>query len=244
MTISTVAAWLLGLGMILGSSCSAHAQVPPDMVGRYTTKAGQCAPDISPDEGSHYVIQSNAISFYEIDCHIRRASPVPDGVALDADCIKGGGSRTFTRIVIRRLGERRLSLAYGDTGPDTLEWCGPFTPTPPADLRRSRWMHNGSAMRMDEAGGSLEITYVKPRAGTAAAGVREGTVLVIASRNGDTVQGGAYIFHPKCGPARFEVEGKFINPRTLVLKGEAPRFGKDCAARPSKRETLRFNRTK
>lgn len=85
--------------------------------------------------------------------------------------------------------------------------------------------HNGSAMRVDPANGT--ITYYKPKAAIAGT-IKPGTVLFRADTPWDPyddsalIKGTAYMFKKGCEPAPYPVSGHHSGWHTITLKGAAP----------------------
>lgn len=96
-----------------------------------------------------------------------------------------------------------------------------------ADLVSNREIsdHNGSAMRVDPAEGT--ITYYKPKASIAGT-IKPGTVLFQADAPWDPyddsalIRGTAYVFKKGCEPAPYPVSGRHSGWHTITLKGAAP----------------------
>jgi len=92
------------------------------------------------------------------------------------------------------------------------------------------WDHNGSVMCLVANGSSREIYYQKPRSGMLEAGARPGSLLFRGEVNNGQYLGTAYIFNPHCEPIPYEVKGAILNDdERIVLTGQAPRVGRDCA---------------
>ncbi len=90
---------------------------------------------------------------------------------------------------------------------------------------RSVFDHNGSAMIVDPATGT--IVYRDPKKSIAGT-VKPGALLFKSDApwdpydDGQVVRGTAYVFKKGCDPAPYEVSGKQQGWHTLVLKGPAP----------------------
>jgi hypothetical protein len=115
--------------------------------------------------------------------------------------------------------------------------------TPKPDNKISRWVHNGSTVTFQETKGSFEIDYLEPRKEMMNVGVRTETMLFFGNREGDTLQGKAYIFHPKCGPLAYDVEGTFTTgANRLTLSGLSPRVDSKCQVIKGVLDALAFER--
>jgi len=78
-----------------------------------------------------------------------------------------------------------------------------------------------------------------------AVGVRDGTLLFSGQKNGDSIEGQAYIFSLKCGPLKYEVKGEMSEGgRRIVLLGFAPKVNAKCEFVDKLPDTLRFDRMK
>jgi hypothetical protein len=74
-------------------------------------------------------------------------------------------------------------------------------------------------------------------------GVRTETMLFFGSIESDTIQGKAYIFHPKCGPLPYDVQGTFSTGASrLTLSGLSPRVDSKCEVIKGVLEALTFER--
>jgi hypothetical protein len=98
-------------------------------------------------------------------------------------------------------------------------------------------------MSISEKNGNLEIAYLQPRQGMLTVGVRANTTLFVGQRDGELVEGTAYIFHPKCGPFGYQAKGQFLEgQRLLHLEGMSPRLNRGCEVERELPEVLRFER--
>lgn len=222
----------------------AAAQTPPSLLGTWSTKKGLCSRDVSPEDAIIYEFAPDRVSFYEIDCHVREAKSVRDGVEFDVDCVKGGGSRWFDKLTVRAQSPVLLSTRFRKMSyiKDRIHYCGPLSQEQRTS-KVTRWMHNRSVMTMEESNSDFEISYEQPRSGMAAVGVRRGTMLLFGLRNGASFQGTAYIFHPRCGPARYDVEGEALeNGRALVFSGQRPKLNAACEPAGEAPDRLRFEK--
>ena len=90
-------------------------------------------------------------------------------------------------------------------------------------------MHHGSVISVIDNNGNLEIDYLKPRKELMTVGVRTETMLFFGTKDGDKVEGHAYIFNKKCGPLPYEVQGRSLNDgRRIVLSGLSPKVDAKC----------------
>lgn len=104
------------------------------------------------------------------------------------------------------------------------------------------WNHNGSVMRLEADGAARRFVYDVPRKGMIAAGARAGDVVFEGSREGATYSGTAYIFSKSCGQVGYPVAGNVSSDeRSVVLEGQAPRLGADCAVKSYRRDRLQFD---
>lgn len=106
------------------------------------------------------------------------------------------------------------------------------------------WNHNGSVMRLEADGAERRFIYDVPRPGMLNAGARSGDVVFAGRREGATYSGTAYIFSKSCGQVGYPVAGN-VSPdeRSVVLEGQAPRLGSDCAVKSYRRDRLKFELT-
>ena len=113
-------------------------------------------------------------------------------------------------------------------------------PPPPAS-GVSRWMHNGSVMRLTAEGNRRFFHYETPRVGMLKAGAKSGTLLFEGVRLGDRYTGQAYIFRKGCEPHPYIVEGEVsADERRIALRGKAPRLDKTCTVTSTRDDVLIF----
>jgi hypothetical protein len=252
---SVLFAIILGLQL---SPQSLSAQVPDAIFGKWSDSSDKKTCEIpvgsSPDVATLYQISAKGLFFYEIDCAARDVSFHDGSADFDLDCFKGGGAaRWFEKVSVRPSGANRVILSFSnrkpplgrDTRIETLYRCPAEKMAEPPISKAiiSQWKHNGSIMSMSEEQGSLEIAYVQPRPGMSAVGVRADTTLFLGQRDGDQVEGTAYLFNPNCGPLGYQVKGQFLNGRnTLLLSGMSPRISRGCEIAKEVSEALRFER--
>jgi hypothetical protein len=130
--------------------------------------------------------------------------------------------------------------------PETTGTVVPVVPPGQAELSpiTSQWIHNGSIVSFEEKDGSVEIDYLIPRGGLGSVGVQEGTTLFYGARNGDAIEGTAYVFNARSGPLGYEVHGEMLSEGTVVLlSGLAPHVNANCEVVWKKLDYLRFDRT-
>ena len=109
----------------------------------------------------------------------------------------------------------------------TSLYAQPQDASPPAE--RTLWDHNGSIMYLIAIGSSRELHYQKPRPGMLEAGAHPDDVLFKGEINDGQISGTAYIFNAQCGQVAFHVKGPTLdNGGRIVLKGQAPRIGRNC----------------
>ncbi len=106
------------------------------------------------------------------------------------------------------------------------------------------WNHNGSVMRLEANGAERRFIYEVPRPGMVNAGARPGDVVFAGRRDGATYSGTAYMFSKSCGQVGYPVAGN-VSPdeQGVVLEGQAPRLGSDCAVKSYRRDRLKFELT-
>jgi hypothetical protein len=191
--------------------------------------------------GEGIQITPKYVLFYEIECLIQDVFNRGDGMDLNIDCLKGGGARWFEKLEVRRLAANRLSLRFTsrvgknvvneNSDQETVYRCPDekVTESPQQQNKISQWMHNGSSMSFVESNGSLEIDYLKPRIKLMAVGVRTETMLFLGTKDGDKIEGRAYIFNQRCGPLQYEVQGQSVNNgHRVVLSGLSPQVDAKC----------------
>ena len=91
-----------------------------------------------------------------------------------------------------------------------------------AALAESCWLHNGSLMRLRDAGSARAFHYESPRPELWDAGVGRGTRLFRGERVGDWMQGYAAVFSAACPaqPLEYWVEGPIsANPPRIEMQG-------------------------
>jgi hypothetical protein len=248
------------LVVILGLSLvpqTLSAQVPDAIFGKWSDSPDHKTCEIpvgaSPDVATLYQISRKGIFFYEFDCATRDVIFREGGADFELDCFKGAVARWFERASVRPSGANRLKLSFSnrrptlgdDTRTENLYRCPAekVAEEPISDAVITQWKHNGSVMSLSERKGNLEIAYVQPRPGMSAVGVRANTTLFLGQKDGDQVEGTAYLFGSKCGPRGYEVKGQFLSGKTaLVLSGLSPRVNRGCDVVREVSEALRFER--
>lgn len=101
----------------------------------------------------------------------------------------------------------------------------------------SCWVHNGSLMRLQDAGTLRLFSYEVPRVGLRSAGVWRGTVLFDGENLGGWYRGFARVFSSSCPgePLDYYVEGPVTGGQTRVILQGAREVYDDC--RPTGRYT-------
>jgi hypothetical protein len=122
-------------------------------------------------------------------------------------------------------------------------WTSAQAQTQTAPPKSTIWDHNASVMYLVANGSTRELYYQKPRPGMSEAGARPGSLLFRGQINDGQYSGTAYIFNRRCGPIPFQVKGPILdNDERIVLRGEAPRVGRNCRTYESYTSTLEFRR--
>jgi hypothetical protein len=246
-----------GMGILISSA--AHGQDLQAVFGKWSDSPDKRTCDItvgsSPDDATVFRISPTSIDYYEIDCAVKDAKSTPDGVQMNVDCFKGAGVlRWFETVRLKPLAADRLQFSTSNRKPplsgaagqsSTLYRCSADEGSAPNTTERqiSQWSHNGSVMSVSETNGSIEIDYLEPRAGMKSVGVRPQTMLFYGSKNGNRIEGNAYIFDSRCGPVSYGAEGQFsADGHSLLLSGQSPRVNGNCDVVRSVAEILRFER--
>lgn len=87
----------------------------------------------------------------------------------------------------------------------------------------SLWELNQSVLGLYKDGAERVLRYEEPRAAVQEEGVISGTVWFKGSLTGNTYSGIAYVFHRRCGPHPFRVEGTLDHDeRRIAFTGEQP----------------------
>ena len=110
-----------------------------------------------------------------------------------------------------------------------------------SNCARDDYDHNGSLMEWEICdGGTFVISYVEPRSGLIAVGVKSGTVLVDGTeREGGVVSGTARRFSKTCGPLAYAVTGH-NRGNMIVLNGNAPKVDTNCRVTGYRTDNLLF----
>ena len=196
----------------------------------------------TPNEHMMYRITKKYIFFYEMDCLILDVVNRGDGLYLNIDCFKeGSSSRWFQKLEVRVLSTNQLKLRFGlavgknaantSVDQETVYRCPDekITESPQQENKINQWTHDGSVISVIDNNGNLEIDYLKPRKELMTVGVRTETMLFFGTKDGDKVEGHAYIFNKKCGPLPYEVQGRSLNDgRRIVLSGLSPKVDAKC----------------
>jgi hypothetical protein len=245
----------IGIGLV---SHFASAQTASAVYGKWSESSDKKTCEIpvgsSPDEAMVYLISPRGIAFYEFDCAARDIGFRDGGVVFNLDCFKGAAARWFEDALAKPRGSDQLTLVFRNRRPSlgrgsdltthTLYKCPKIDADLPSEKNdTSQWSHNGSIMSLSERNNNVEMDYVQPRPGMLQVGVRASTPLFIGQRDGDAVEGTAYLFDPTCGPVGYEVKGQYLSGgKTLILSGKSPRLNRYCQEIRLTAEALRFER--
>lgn len=226
------ARWAFLLALIVGLPVSVSAQVPADLLGRWTSSPPACEDDA--EKGVAVLgLTPSGIGWLEIDCDIHEARRTGEGAALGVECFQGGGSSGKGAIDVRRAGpdsiEVRVQPGPGAPGETfALTRCKGEVAIPDT-VKSSRWSHNGSTVVLYAEGERRAFYYDRPRAGMIEAGARRGRLLFKGEIVGERYVGLAYVFSRKCGPRSYPVDGPILDEHArVVLKGKAPRVDETC----------------
>ena len=103
----------------------------------------------------------------------------------------------------------------------------------------SRWLFNGSVVRLYADGNRRRILYDLPKDGLARRGIVQGSVMFEGRRNGSVYEGQAYSYPLGCKPAAYLVEGRVSrDERSVVLEGFAPTYSSRCLRSGLRRQRL------
>ncbi len=239
-----VARWACLLALIAGLPLPALAQVPADLLGRWTSSPPNC--DDDAERGVAVLgLTPSGIGWLDIDCDIEEARKTGDGAALSVECFKGGGSSGKGRIDIRKTGSDQLEVrvlagagAPGETF--ALARCtGEAAITD--EVKSSRWSHNGSTLVLYAEGDRRAFYYDRPRPGMIEAGARRGRLLFKGEIAGERYVGLAYVFSRRCGPRSYPVDGPILDEHArVVLRGTAPRVDEACKVAGHADDELEF----
>jgi tetratricopeptide (TPR) repeat protein len=103
-------------------------------------------------------------------------------------------------------------------------------PTFAQDHASSLWELNGSVLGLYKNGTERIFRYEEPRQAVRELGVETGTVMFNGTLAGNTYTGTAFVFHHRCGPTPFDVEGTLNDDeRRIAFSGEQPMsFDEKC----------------
>jgi hypothetical protein len=105
----------------------------------------------------------------------------------------------------------------------------------------SLWNHNGSTLHLVASGQKREFYYEEPRDGMVQAGARKGSLVFSGVVKANRYIGSAFIYNPQCGTFPYQVSGPIVdNYRRVILRGQAPRIGRDCKVIGHFSDTLEF----
>src|SRR5438477_9829780 len=94
----------------------------------------------------------------------------------------------------------------------------------------SLWELNESVLGLYKNGAERVFRYEEPRAAVQHEGVASGTAWFKGTLTGNTYTGTAFVFHRRCGPRPFDVEGTLDDDeRRITFTGEQPTsFDSQC----------------
>lgn len=235
---ATTVAWALL------TAATAAADIPADLLGKWSSSPTSCIDDQSEDV-TVLTVTPDELSYYEISCDIVRAQPTELGAHVVADCVKGGGWRFGASISLRRLAGSQLEMHHSPRGPPSAGWVQRFyrcATTSTSEPKITYWDHNGSIMSLQVDGRTRRFYYDQPRPGMAAAGVQPNTLLFVGEVVGSTYVGTAHIFNARCGAFPYRVSGPIEDGgRRVVLTGRAPRVDRNCRIFGYLEDTLEFD---
>jgi hypothetical protein len=96
-------------------------------------------------------------------------------------------------------------------------------------LETNPYTHNGSDVTLEAKGHSMRIYYDKPKSSLFSAGIRRNTVLFEGTIFGHDVKGTAYLFSARCGPAPYQVQGRFDGDNLTLVVADPIRDPLTCA---------------
>lgn len=106
-----------------------------------------------------------------------------------------------------------------------------------------QYMHNNSLMQLQECdGGTISISYVRPRPGMVKQGARNGSLLFDGRSNNGAINGTSRLFSARCGVVTYPVTG-YWQGNNLILDGSAPIRGKGCRIARYRNDHLVFTPT-
>ena len=127
-----------------------------------------------------------------------------------------------------------------DVGGQTFAYaqkCGELLP----DQGRTYWDHNGSKVYLVAERNRRRFYYDAPRPGMQRAGAIKDELLFEGTSDGKGYVGTAFIFNARCGPAAYRASGPILDGgRKVVMRGLAPRIGKDCQVTGHSPDILTF----
>ena len=124
--------------------------------------------------------------------------------------------------------------------------CAALTGAPPVAAQNqpsSLWDLNNSILGLYADGAERIFRYEEPRPALQQEDVEPGTVLFKGTRTGNTYSGTAFVFHRRCEPYAFEVEGTVADDeRRITFSGEQP-TAFDAKCQPVDFEDVEFDIT-
>ena len=208
-------------------------------IGDWTSLEGNCDEDV-PNGIEVIHVTKSGISWWEIDCHVESVKYAGRAMRAAVSCVKGGGATSAGLLEIQLLPEDKV--AFSTRG---LTFQGNLTniyfKCSDSKTSSQRWLHNGSIVSVKVNNSSIEIRYDIPRAGMRMVGAKKGDLLFLGKKDGNSVEGTAFIFNKACGPHPYKADG-IMDPNigTIRLFGEAPILSNKCDVTKSKKDILEF----
>ena len=210
-------------------------------VGDWTSTEGNCDEDV-PNGIEVIHVSNDSISWWEIDCHVESVKYAGRAMRAAVSCVKGGGTTSAGLIELELLPNDKVAfstkeLSFQGNSTNIYSKC--------SDSKTSlqRWFHNGSTVSINVNNAAVEIRYDVPRAGMRMVGAKKGDLLFLGKKDGNSVDGTAFIFNKACGPHPYKAVGIMdINIGIIRLFGEAPILSNKCDVTKSKRDILEFTK--
>lgn len=104
----------------------AAAQTPKEFLGKWSNDPPRCE-QVNGEVDVLNVIESG-FEFYEIGCELHGSKRGPNGTSFAAQCYKGGSPWHSAKVVLRRIGPDRISVAilrfpWTSPKPETFQRC-------------------------------------------------------------------------------------------------------------------------